>query len=246
MPVRRPDDITRLEVSLNKKMNPSSKCNIHRRNIPSFEQQFHEPIGRIESFAGMVEEAYIYFYALRRESTTLPNNFCIDTSHTKTACPRCAAQHLAAMYSSSQVPEKNLISEFIKSLVHDKGNKAEIVKGAVMATIIKLVCDVIRYSHNRCVEEHSGGLDEIRIPGKNSYLRPVRELACDHIGENATLVFASGLSIAHDKRELWAASVRWLQWAADYKGDDEYGYSDWQAAAKFAEIPGRESSCEAQ
>ncbi|MGW2602003.1 hypothetical protein [Streptomyces klenkii] len=218
-----------------------------------FEARFATPLGDVAGVEDLIERAYGFFLALARHPALGPVRWCDCGSGTAPVCEGCGGRGLAAAYRAVVHPGRAGCEVFLAELASGRYRDATgVVKAALLGAVIKLVGELLRAEYRQqalppvpAARRRPAG-PPLAILGKNRYLRSVSDLCSSHVGECSALVIGSGSPIARDRTELWAASVEWLQWASDYRGEEHYAYADWLSARPPRPLPGREASSQAQ
>ncbi|MFC9743929.1 hypothetical protein ACFVKC_39210 [Streptomyces noursei] len=218
-----------------------------------FDARFTTPLGDVAGMEDLIETAYGFFLALARHPALGPVRWCDCGSGTAPLCEGCGGRRLAAAYRAVVHPARADCEAFLAELASGRYRDATgVVKAALLGGVIKLVGELLRAEYREqalspvlAAQRRTAG-PPLAVLGKNRYLRSVADLCSSHIGECSALVIGSGSPIARDRTELWAASVEWLQWGSDYRGEEHYAYADWLSARPTRPLPGREASAQAQ
>ncbi|WP_145908906.1 hypothetical protein [Kitasatospora viridis] len=219
----------------------------------AFEARFTTPLGEVAGVTDLIETAYEYYHALARHPALGPVRWCDCGSDTASVCASCGGRRLAAAYRAVVHPDRARCEAFLTELASVRYRDASgVVKAALLGGVIKLVGELLRDEFRQQTAPSvpaappRSAAQALTIPGKNRYLRSVSELCSSHIGECCSLVIGSGSPIARDRTELWAASVEWVQWGNDYRGEEHYAYADWLSTRPPRPLPGREEATHAQ
>ena len=204
----------------------------------AFADEFHEPLGAVADVATLIEWAYRYYAALAVDSPALPVQFC--GCCTVPVCSLCGARCLSDAFAAASAPGKLDTVAFLMGLAASHVGAVGLVKGAVLAGVLKVTGDLIGAWHAAGVQAFPGGRGELSILGKNAYPRPFPELVSEHIEECAAVVLTTGFPVVSTQDELWAASTIWANWGVDYLGRERYGDGEWPA------LRGRDAAVDAE
>ncbi len=205
---------------------------------PLFADQFHDPLSYVTDVATLIEWAYGYYAALAVASPTLPERFC--GCCTDPVCRQCGGRCLSAAFGAASVPGKADTAVFLMNLARSHVGAVGVVKGAVLAGVLKVAGDVVGAWHAEGAPPIPGGHGELAVLGKNAYPRPFPDLVAEHIEECAAVVLTTGFPVISTQEELWSASTIWANWGVDYLGRERHGDGEWPI------LRGREAAVDAE